>query len=335
MTTELTTMPTPSDVITAKEAKIKSGDMPVLRRTPEELAEEQKACEIIVQETLGSSAMLVPEDLRKDPKALLTLVAYSRDMGFSHWEVLQNAFVIKGKLAFNTKFLVSVLGNRYNMQPRYQWHNGRESVTVTFVDTTRVDANGDYMPIKNVSFMLTMQEGLASAQPNSQVWKTQPQKMLCYRAVKMAIDTHFPGIMSGALWGEREEFIEFANAENYIPKDTNAKQIKIIRNEVNQEMRSVAFPQITKEVKQPEIKASATKETKQPAKEIINEPLLESPETFSVFNHLKNAIQKAGSQDELKALQKVIKENVDTGEIIPDERAELLDLFNAKKEQLK
>ncbi|MDR1958890.1 MAG: hypothetical protein LBQ54_07590 [Planctomycetaceae bacterium] len=333
-TTELVKRNQETAVIPAKESKIRSADMPVLRRSVDELAAEQKACELIVNEVLGASAMLVPESLRKDPKALLTLVSYARDLGFSHWEVLQNAFVVSGKVTFNTKFLISVLKERYHMEPRYQWHNGRESVTVTFVDTSRVDEHGDYLPVRDVEFTLTMQEGLQSAQKNSMVWQSQPQKMLAYRAVKMAIDTHWPGILSGADWGEREEYIEFSQAGSFVPRDNGARQIKIVRNVPNAEIQAKLFP-ASKTVAAPNPPEEKPKKEK-PEKTAPPSPTKqeEKKQELSAFELMRNGILACNTASELESLGKQIKVFGETGELIADEISELKDLYREQKSRL-
>jgi hypothetical protein len=220
----------PATVPNTPENRWKAAEMPVLRRSAEELQAEQQACNVILQNTLGSNSMLLPEDLRKDPKAALTLIAYARNMGLDYYEVLQNAFCIKGKIAFNTKFLIAQLRRRFDVAPRYKFTGEGDNLacSVTFVDQLRLDSYGNPIPFPDIEFSLTIKEGLASSN-GSEVRKKQPKKMLGYRTVKMAIDLHFPGVL-GFDSGEREEYVEWANISGYVPSDDNVRVVKMMGN---------------------------------------------------------------------------------------------------------
>jgi hypothetical protein len=220
----------PATVPNTPANRWKAAEMPVLRRSLEELQAEQQACEFILKQALGSDSMLMPEDVRKNPKAALTMIQFARNVGIDYHEVLQNAYCVKGKIGLSTKFLIAQLLRRYYIQPRYKLTGEGETLkcTVTFVDLTRVDQFGDPLPIKDIEFTLTIQEGLASSN-GSDVWKKQPKKMLMYRTAKIAIDTHFSGVL-GFDSGEREEYVEWANVQGYVPSDENARVVKIIGN---------------------------------------------------------------------------------------------------------
>ncbi len=186
----------PVENIKKLSERANASEMTTIQRTPEDLMKEQEACNIIMNQILGDQSLILNEELRKNPKAVLSLIAYARDYGLHYQEVLQNAFVVKGKISFHTKFLIAQLRRIFNIMPFWTFDGDGESqrCTVRFLDLLRVDENGDNAVMKHVEYSMTMAEALASGF-NGDPWKKQPQKMIRYRTVKNAIDTHWPGIL--------------------------------------------------------------------------------------------------------------------------------------------
>lgn len=322
---------------TTPAERLKAAEMPVLRRSAEELAAEQKACNIILNEMLGEKSMFIPEDLRRDPKAAIVLIAYARDAGLHVMEVLQNAFVVKGKISFNTKFLIAQLRRRFSIQPifRFTGEGDHLACHVHFVDLTRVDSvHGDPLPVKDVEFSLSMKEGLASSN-GSDVWKKQPKKMLMYRTAKMAIDTYWPGVL-GFDSGEREEYVEWANAEKHTPTE-GVRAVKIMGPPVPVD------PKLEKLLAAPAAPAEIVAEKEPVAKIEPKESLLDAipeTETDETFQSLVDMIRKA---DTLEALQRIksilsrVKKEVEDGAhpfVIEQDIRFLQDEFKERKEAL-
>lgn len=305
--------------------RFKAAEMPVLRRTVEDLANEQKACEMILTQILGAGSLLIPEDLRKDPKAALALIHYARDSGIHYQEVLQNAFVVKGKISFNTKFLITQLRRRFSIMPEYEFSGSGENLTCTvrFNDLSRIDQNGDPLYVKGVEYTLTLKEGLQSSN-GSDVWKKQPKKMLQYRAAKMAIDTHWPGIL-GFDSGEREEYIEWANASSHIPTE-GVRTVRIMGNAPT----NTRLENMVKSVGPLQIESP-----KQEAKETQPEPATEHEFPPSLYEELSAAMQSATGMDQLSKIVDEINANKSNGELIADEISELQEMYKKRVKELK
>lgn len=135
---------------------------------------------------------IIPAHYRNKPENVFIAVQTAYRMSLDPMLIMQNTFVVSGKLGMNSAFAIS-LANQSGMFDaglRY-----------------RVEGEGDYLRVtaytnlkktgEEISYTIGMKEAKAENWTKNTKYKTLPELMLRYRAATLLIRTHAPEVLNG------------------------------------------------------------------------------------------------------------------------------------------
>lgn len=135
---------------------------------------------------------IVPAHYRGKPENTFIAVQTAYRMNLDPMLIMQNTYVVKGKLGMNSAFAISLANSSgiFEGGIRYKLEGKNEQLKVTA--TARVKVTGE-----EISYTIAMSEAIAEGWTENKKYKTLPELMLRYRAAIFLIRTHVPEVLNG------------------------------------------------------------------------------------------------------------------------------------------
>lgn len=148
---------------------------------------------------------IIPVHYRGKPENTFIAVQTAYRMNIDPMLVMQNTFVVSGKLGMNTSFAISLLNQSGIIKGtiKYKVEGEGNDLSVTASATL---AKTDEEISANVSMKMAIAEGWV----RNNKYKTMPEHMLKYRAATFLIRLHLPEVLNGLQTVEELEDVKAA-----------------------------------------------------------------------------------------------------------------------------
>lgn len=139
-----------------------------------------------------AQADIIPTHYRGKPANVFIAVQSALRMNLDPMQIMQNTFVISGKLGMVTAFAISLANQSglFDSGIRYRIDNSGENLKVTAY--TNLKKTGE-----EISYTITMKEAKAEGWTKNAKYQSLPELMLRYRAATLLIRTHTPEVLNG------------------------------------------------------------------------------------------------------------------------------------------
>ena len=146
---------------------------------------------------------IIPEHYRSKPANVFIAVQTAYRMKLDPMLVMQNTFVVSGKLGMNTSFALSLANNSglFESGIRYREEGAGADMKVTAF--TNLKKTGE-----EISYTFTLKQAQAEGYTRNSKYRTMPELMLRYRAATLLIRTHAPEVMNGMHMVEELEDVQ-------------------------------------------------------------------------------------------------------------------------------
>ena len=140
---------------------------------------------------------IVPAHYRGKPENTFIAVQTAYRMNLDPMLIMQNTYVVSGKLGMNSTFAISLANSSgiFDSGIRYKLEGSGDTLKVTAY--AKVKATGE-----EISYTIAMSEAVAEGWTKNSKYKTLPELMLRYRAAVLLITTHLPESLNGSYLGE-------------------------------------------------------------------------------------------------------------------------------------
>lgn len=161
-------------------------------------------------------ADIIPTHYRGKPANVFIAVQSALRMNLDPMQIMQNTFIISGKLGMVTAFAISLANQSglFDSGIRYRIEGSGENLKVTAY--TNLKKTGE-----EISYTITMREAIAEGWTKNNKYKTLPELMLRYRAATLLIRTHVPEVLNGMHMVEEIEDIAMATKDVTPNKSVN------------------------------------------------------------------------------------------------------------------
>jgi len=180
---------------------------------------------------------IVPSHYRGRPENAFIAVQTAYRMNLDPMMIMQNTFVVSGKLGMNSSFAISLANSSglFEGGIRYRIEGSDNSLKVTAY--TNLKKTGE-----EISYTIGMKEATAENWTKNPKYRTLPELMLRYRAATLLIRTHAPEVLNGMHMVEEIEDVQ-ASVRDVTPKaqTLSAKLDELINDQV-QEVKEVVIP---------------------------------------------------------------------------------------------
>lgn len=165
---------------------------------------------------------IVPAHYRGKPENTFIAVQTAYRMNLDPMLIMQNTYVVSGKLGMNSTFAISLANSSgiFDSGIRYKLEGSGDTLKVTAY--AKVKATGE-----EISYTIAMSEALAEGWTKNSKYKTLPELMLRYRAAVFLIRTHVPEVLNGMHMVEELEdmYIKTVEEESIANSEPEIKKI--------------------------------------------------------------------------------------------------------------
>jgi len=139
-----------------------------------------------------SKADIIPIHYRGKPANVFLAVQTALRLNLDPMLVMQNTYIISGKLGMNTTFALALANKSelFELGIRYRIEGSGDDLEVTA-----------YAALKDkdekIAFTVTMRQAIAEGWVKNPKYKSLPELMLRYRAATLLIRTHAPEVLNG------------------------------------------------------------------------------------------------------------------------------------------
>lgn len=151
---------------------------------------------------------IIPQHYRNKPANVFIAVQTAYRMNLDPMLVMQNTYVVGGKLGMNTTFAISLANNSglFANGIRYKVAGQGNDLRVTAYTNLKKTE-------EEISYTVTMKEAQAENWTKNTKYRTLPELMLRYRAATLLIRTHAPEVMNGMHMIEELEDVSAASKD--------------------------------------------------------------------------------------------------------------------------
>jgi hypothetical protein len=155
-----------------------------------------------------AQADIIPTHYRGKPANVFIAVQSALRMNLDPMQIMQNTFVISGKLGMVTAFAISLANQSrlFDSGIRYRVEGNGENLKVTAY--TNLKKTGE-----EISYTITMKEAKAEGWTKNAKYQSLPELMLRYRAATLLIRTHAPEVLNGMHMVEEIEDVAIATKD--------------------------------------------------------------------------------------------------------------------------
>lgn len=152
-----------------------------------------------------SKSTIIPRDYQGNPSNCLIAVEMSARMNASPMMVMQHLFVVNGRPAWSSQWIVAMINQsrKYKTELQYEFGNAPEDGGLSCY-AWAIDQQGHRVEGPKITMKMAEAEGWLNK--NGSKWKTMPQVMIQYRAASFFGRKNCPDMIMGIY--SREEVLE-------------------------------------------------------------------------------------------------------------------------------
>jgi len=135
---------------------------------------------------------IIPTHYRNKPENVFIAMQSAYRMNLDPMMMMQNTYVVSGKLGMNSSFAISLANNSglFLSGIRYRIEGAGDNLRVTAY--TNLKKTND-----EISFTIGMKEAMAEGWTKNPKYRSLPELMLRYRAATLLLRTHAPEVLNG------------------------------------------------------------------------------------------------------------------------------------------
>ena len=151
---------------------------------------------------------IIPMHYRGKPSNVFIAIQTAYRMNIDPMLVMQNTYVVSGKLGMNSSFAISLANNSglFDAGIRYRIEGKGKELAVTAY--ANLKKNGE-----EISYRITMAEAIAEGWTKNSKYQTLPELMLRYRAATLLIRTHAPEVINAMHTVEELEDVKMSTKD--------------------------------------------------------------------------------------------------------------------------
>lgn len=152
-----------------------------------------------------ADSTIIPKDYQKNPSNCLIAIEMSARLNASPMMVMQNLFVVNGRPAWSSQWIVAMINQsrKYLTELQYEFGNDPEDGGLSCFAWVK-DREGHRVVGPKITMKMAEAEGWVSK--NGSKWKTMPQVMIQYRAASFFGRKNCPEMIMGIY--SRDEAME-------------------------------------------------------------------------------------------------------------------------------
>ena len=200
-----------------------------------------------------AESTIVPEIYRGNPSNCLIAIEQAQRLNMSPMMVMQHLFVIQGRPAWASKFLIAMINASGKYDIELQFDEVKDKNGKPFACTAWTEKNGRRIEGMTVDMDMARDEKWLTK--NGSKWQTMPQLMLRYRAASFFSSLNCPELTLGLY--TKEEIIDGDFREISVENLSER-----VQSEITQNANSVPFEQyqIKEKTLPPQMPKAAEKE---------------------------------------------------------------------------
>lgn len=152
-----------------------------------------------------SKSQMVPRNFQNRPEDCMIALDMARRIGASPIMILQNLYIVYGKPAWSSQFLISCLNSCGKFSPLRYTMTGKKGADTFGCIAWATDKAGERLESPEITIDIAKKEGWV--QKDGSKWKTMPDLMLRYRAATLFARTYAPELTMGMHTVEEEQDI--------------------------------------------------------------------------------------------------------------------------------
>lgn len=155
-----------------------------------------------------AQADIIPAHYRGKPANVFVAMQSAFRMHLDPMQVMQNTFVISGKLGMVSSFAISLANGSglFDSGICYKIEGKGDDLKVTAYANLKKSG-------REISYTITMREAIAEGWTKNAKYRTLPELMLRYRAATLLIRTHVPEVLNGMHMVEEIEDVAIATKD--------------------------------------------------------------------------------------------------------------------------
>lgn len=205
-----------------------------------------------------ASSTIVPKDYQGNMGNCLIALEMSNRLNTSPLMVMQNLYVVNGRPAWSSQYIVAMINSSKKYKTELQYHmegTGEKLSCYAFAE----DYNGHKVVGPTITMEIAKKEGWVDK--NGSKWKTMPEVMIRYRAASFFGRLNCPDMIMGIYstdeaieLGEQDYTVidSFQNTESTIKEKANCTPLDIV---VDEDTGEVLEPDLPSEEDVPPAKA--------------------------------------------------------------------------------
>lgn len=152
-----------------------------------------------------ADSTIIPKDFQKNPSNCLIAIEMSARLNASPMMVMQNLFVVNGRPAWSSQWIVAMINQsrKYKTELQYEFGNDPDDGGLSCF-AWAIDREGHKVVGPKITMKMAEAEGWVSK--NGSKWKTMPQVMIQYRAASFFGRKNCPDMIMGIY--SRDEVME-------------------------------------------------------------------------------------------------------------------------------
>jgi hypothetical protein len=169
---------------------------------------------------------IIPAHYRNKPENVFVAIQTAYRMDLDPMLVMQNTFVIAGKLGMNSSFAISLANSSGLFAGGIRYEVVGDGGTLQVKAYAMLKSNGE-----EISYIIGMKEAIAENWTKNPKYKSLPELMLRYRAATLLIRTHVPEVINGMHMVEEIEDITAAKSSILQPDTAISKLDSFLEQE--------------------------------------------------------------------------------------------------------
>lgn len=152
-----------------------------------------------------ADSTIIPKDFQKNPSNCLIAIEMSARLNASPMMVMQNLFVVNGRPAWSSQWIVAMINQSRKYQTELQYEFGHDPADGGLsCYAWAIDREGHRVEGPKITMKMAEAEGWVGK--NGSKWKTMPQVMIQYRAASFFGRKNCPDMIMGIY--SRDEVVE-------------------------------------------------------------------------------------------------------------------------------
>ena len=171
---------------------------------------------------------IIPQHYRNKPANVFIAVQSAYRMDLDPMLVMQNTYVVSGKLGMNSTFAISLANKSGMFENGIRYRSKGEGDNLEVTAYTNLKKTGE-----EIAYTFHFKTAIAEGYTRNPKYKTMPELMLRYRAATLLIRTHAPEVLNGMHMIEELEDVAVSQNKTVVEVEPSQSKTQSILNKIN------------------------------------------------------------------------------------------------------